>query len=486
MGVLGGLLGPDGPFQGRVALTERFSHFVLGLVSSGLDLLLRLLAGLFGLRLGLLDLLLGVSTGGRDRHFGFVAGSFGLFASLLLDFLLALQGVVAFGARGFGLPGGFFRGGGRVLGSGFGRGSGLFGLAPLLLGFGQGLLGLGDAVRGFGLGRLHLGFGGAGVGDGVQFLDRAAHVPGQLFGEQAVLAQQFFGAHAGSGEFTGSGGGFRVGLVGLAALAFFPRTPPGVLGKIAVLGRATGPVAAHHWPGTAGELAYLGGGVVSVVVGRLLAHARTLPISLFRWCHRSAVSAAHERALHRGHLPVVGVWWGLQVGSCCGEACGLEANVSAGLPSDSARMAPGPSRSVWAGVLIGVGIAAFVDETVFHQILHWHHFYDRATLEAGLVSDGFFHAFGWFATVIGLVVVADVRRRSELRGQALVAGILLGTGAFQLYDGTVHHKLLRLHQIRYHVDLLPYDWTWNGLAVLMLVGGGGLLWRVLGRRRLSR
>src|SRR5690606_27392052 len=100
---------------------------------------------------------------------------------------------------------------------------------------------------------------------------------------------------------------------------------------------------------------------------------------------------------------------------------------------------------------------------LFHQILHWHHFYDRATLEAGLVSDGFFHAFGWFATVIGLVMVADVRRRSELRGQALVAGILLGTGAFQLYDGTVHHKLLRLHQIRYHVDLLPYDWTWNGL-----------------------
>src|SRR5690606_42050705 len=61
---------------------------------------------------------------------------------------------------------------------------------------------------------------------------------------------------------------------------------------------------------------------------------------------------------------------------------------------------------------------------LFHQILHWHHFYDRATLEAGLVSDGFFHAFGWFATVIGLVMVADVRRRSELRGQALVAGIL--------------------------------------------------------------
>ena len=46
------------------------------------------------------------------------------------------------------------------------------------------------------------------------------------------------------------------------------------------------------------------------------------------------------------------------------------------------------TRSVWSGVLIGVGIAAFVDETVFHQLLHWHHFYDKSTPSVGLVSDG--------------------------------------------------------------------------------------------------
>jgi uncharacterized membrane protein len=32
------------------------------------------------------------------------------------------------------------------------------------------------------------------------------------------------------------------------------------------------------------------------------------------------------------------------------------------------------ARSGWAGAAIGVGVAAFVDETVFHQLLHWHHF----------------------------------------------------------------------------------------------------------------
>jgi uncharacterized membrane protein len=30
-------------------------------------------------------------------------------------------------------------------------------------------------------------------------------------------------------------------------------------------------------------------------------------------------------------------------------------------------------------------------------------------------------------------------------------------GGFQLYDGTLQHKWWRFHQIRYHVDILPYD-----------------------------
>lgn len=134
-------------------------------------------------------------------------------------------------------------------------------------------------------------------------------------------------------------------------------------------------------------------------------------------------------------------------------------------------------RSCWSGVLVGVGIAAFVDETVFHQLLHWHHFYDRSTSDIGLVSDGIFHAFGWFAVVIGLVMVGDLRRRTEMAWRAFVAGVLLGAGAFQLYDGTIQHKLFGLHQIRYGVDLTVYDWTWNVIAAAILVTGAVLLYR---------
>lgn len=134
-------------------------------------------------------------------------------------------------------------------------------------------------------------------------------------------------------------------------------------------------------------------------------------------------------------------------------------------------------RSLISGASFGVGVAAFIDETIFHQLLHWHHFYDGGTPDLALVSDGLFHAVGWFAAVAGLLLLADLRRRNGLWLKRWTAGVLMGIGGFELYDGTVQHKLLRLHQIRYGVDLLPYDVTWNVVAVALLVLGAMLLRR---------
>ncbi|WP_345714295.1 DUF2243 domain-containing protein [Kineococcus glutinatus] len=130
---------------------------------------------------------------------------------------------------------------------------------------------------------------------------------------------------------------------------------------------------------------------------------------------------------------------------------------------------------------MGVGLAAFVDEVVFHQLLHWHHFYDRSTLAAGLVSDGLLHAFGWIAVVTGLFLFADLQRRAATSARRVVAGVLLGWGGFQLFDGVVHHKLLRVHQIRYGVDVLPYDVAWLLAGAAGLAVGAVLLARA-GRR----
>jgi len=138
---------------------------------------------------------------------------------------------------------------------------------------------------------------------------------------------------------------------------------------------------------------------------------------------------------------------------------------------------PDPRRSLTAGLAAGVGLAGFIDEVVFHQLLHWHHFYDRSTPAAGLVSDGLLHAGSWLATVAGLFLFADLQRRAATVRRRVVAGVLIGAGGFQLYDGLVQHKVLRLHQVRYGVDLLPYDLAWNLAGAAALAAGLLLLRR---------
>lgn len=129
-------------------------------------------------------------------------------------------------------------------------------------------------------------------------------------------------------------------------------------------------------------------------------------------------------------------------------------------------------RAALSGFLFGCGIAAsMIDLFIFHLGLQWHHFYDLSTHEVALVTDGFFHAFGWFITIWGLFLLADVRRRGGVYWPHWIGAVILGVGTFQLFDGIVDHKLLGIHQIRYGVDILPYDLVWNGTAViLMLIG----------------
>lgn len=163
---------------------------------------------------------------------------------------------------------------------------------------------------------------------------------------------------------------------------------------------------------------------------------------------------------------------------------GRKVGMATGRTSD--RLSRRPGSSEIAGALFGIGVAAFVDETVFHQLLHWHHFYDKSTTDVGLVSDGLFHAFGWFAVVAGLFWLGGLRSRRALDWRRWAGGALLGAGAFQLYDGTVQHKLMRLHQIRYDVDITPYDVTWNIIAAIMIaIGLAILLVARRGRPRLS-
>ena len=142
------------------------------------------------------------------------------------------------------------------------------------------------------------------------------------------------------------------------------------------------------------------------------------------------------------------------------------------------------NRSYWAAFLLGIATMAAIDEIVFHQILAWHHFYDNATPSIGLLSDGLLHAAELFIFVFGFFLMLDARRRRTFWAAASWAAFLTGLGLFQLWDGIVDHKILRIHQIRYEVDVLPYDIAWNVAGGLLLLAGA--LWTTVLARRGSR
>ena len=151
------------------------------------------------------------------------------------------------------------------------------------------------------------------------------------------------------------------------------------------------------------------------------------------------------------------------------------------MPGSATQLERG--RSMWVCALIGVGLMAAIDEIVFHQVLSWHHFYDRSTSDVALMSDGFLHAAELVVLVAGFFLFADLRRRHALAGRSAWAGLFLGMGGFQLFDGVVDHKVLRVHQVRYGVDTLPYDLAWNFGASLLLVVGVVLAVRSRGEGR---
>ena len=136
--------------------------------------------------------------------------------------------------------------------------------------------------------------------------------------------------------------------------------------------------------------------------------------------------------------------------------------------------APDPRRTFGALALAGVGVMAAVDEIVFHQILRWHHFYDLATPAIGIISDGLLHAAELVAIVASGFLIADLLARRAFAAPYAWAGFFVGAGGFQTFDGIVDHKLLRIHQVRYGVDLVPYDLAWVAAGLALLAVGGVL------------
>ncbi|HMA91015.1 MAG TPA: DUF2243 domain-containing protein, partial [Burkholderiales bacterium] len=98
------------------------------------------------------------------------------------------------------------------------------------------------------------------------------------------------------------------------------------------------------------------------------------------------------------------------------------------------------------------GIAGFLDETIFHQLLQWHAFYWATDERGRILSDGLFHLFSTLLLLLGLFYVWRGRARwIATSGSIMIAGILMGAGGFNFYDGIIQHAILHLHLVNEHV-----------------------------------
>jgi uncharacterized membrane protein len=158
------------------------------------------------------------------------------------------------------------------------------------------------------------------------------------------------------------------------------------------------------------------------------------------------------------------------------------------------------SRSLLlTGFILGVGIAGSLDEILVHQLLQWHKFYWTSSPSVGTFSDGVFHLFTVALLLWGAYRLWRYRPEWTDRWRAwALAAILIGVGAFNLYDGLVQHLVFHWHLVNEFVCPspyannsiltcpadLPYEFGW--IAVALVVLAVGLLWRRTQQRQARR
>ena len=122
-------------------------------------------------------------------------------------------------------------------------------------------------------------------------------------------------------------------------------------------------------------------------------------------------------------------------------------------------------------LLAGFALGGFLDGILLHQILQWHHLLsgvtDAADLRFQMFWDGLFHGLHYLIALAGLVLLW--RRRQDAAapggGRALLAGALIGFGAWHLLDAVVNHWALGLHRINETVaEPLPWDLAFFALG----------------------
>lgn len=139
-----------------------------------------------------------------------------------------------------------------------------------------------------------------------------------------------------------------------------------------------------------------------------------------------------------------------------------------------------------ASLLLGVGLGAFLDGIVLHQILQWHNMLSSVTPPTDLIAikynmiwDGMFHAFAWATTVTGIALLFRAGSISNVpwSGWLVLGHALSGWGLFNLIEGVVNHQLLAIHHVRPGPHQLAWDLGFLVIGGLGLIGLGHVITR---------
>lgn len=136
-----------------------------------------------------------------------------------------------------------------------------------------------------------------------------------------------------------------------------------------------------------------------------------------------------------------------------------------------------------AGIL-GFGFSGVVDVLLFHFVLQHHHLLsgyvdptDPVGFRRNVVYDGLFSLVMVIVMIAGFVVIwwALNRARQPQSGTSFLGAFLVGIGVFNLYDGTVDHYVLGLHDVVHGTTV--WNPHWIGVSLLLLALGAVLLYR---------
>jgi hypothetical protein len=118
-----------------------------------------------------------------------------------------------------------------------------------------------------------------------------------------------------------------------------------------------------------------------------------------------------------------------------------------------------PSRSLlWPAVLVGIGVAGSLDEIVLHQLLRWHHFYDRGSQAAGLIADGIFHLGSTAFTGQRFAPPGPPERPGEYdtpQLHAMASGLSRPSNSRRLQQAATHISGAKATSAKYRYSSLP-------------------------------